>query len=491
MPIFSYYLCPFPFDNVIVCLEKLKTLFLFYEKINDNDNNFIIRCISIMDNYKYFPIFSDYVKSLFKTYYFIILRFPYKKFIKKLCGILRDNLKEVPRILPNMINLLRTIKNLNESSVDSLEGNSKLIGGELEINDKKMTFDEIHKYLLIKFSKFIARFNSYTKLNKYFELFIEIAKENSIQPYNLIVGLRNLYNAIQDMRNWKIEKNILEVCKYLLLHHDLEVMKQNKIDDLLYEIHQKSFDYGIRDKAKLYHKLVTNVEKPILNTFLELNLSEFNSLNISYGYIDLQHHLQNIVILEQSKEERLKAKIEDDGSAIFDENFKRNIMLLSACYNEDLSTYSQHVYNRPISPRISAKEINDLIRQDRIDKIIENVITPNDIMRLFINDDMIDDKNDAKINPKEIFNYDQEFTFSDNNLTGLLNNHTYDLSNFSNEQFLNQFFNDYYVMLNKNRFYIKLPINLFMNKNTAPLDDKVVVPNNIQNKVYILYLYNM
>ena len=116
MPIFSYYLSPFPFDNIIVVIEKLKTLFLFYEKISDLEGKYIIKAMAVMNSYKYFPIFSNYVKSLFKVYFFIILRFPYKRFIKKLCKILRKNLKEVPRILPNMINLLRKIQILSNTN---------------------------------------------------------------------------------------------------------------------------------------------------------------------------------------------------------------------------------------------------------------------------------------------------------------------------------------------------------------------------------------
>ncbi len=40
--IFSYYLRPFPFDNVIVRLEKLKNLFLFYDNSSNIDSNTII-----------------------------------------------------------------------------------------------------------------------------------------------------------------------------------------------------------------------------------------------------------------------------------------------------------------------------------------------------------------------------------------------------------------------------------------------------------------
>jgi hypothetical protein len=539
MHIFSSYLCPFPFDNVIVCLEKLKTLYLFYESINYRESEFIIKSISIMDNYKYYPIFSNYVKSLFKTYFFIILRFPYKKFIKNLCEILRNNLKEVPRVLPNMINLLRIIKSLNCENFNLIMSQDLIIEEDLKSCNEKMTFDEIHKYLLIEFSKFIAEFNSPTRLNEYFELFIEIARENSIDPQNLIIGLRNLHSSIQEMRNWKIEKNILEVCKVLLKHHDIEIMKQNKIHDLLYEIQMKSFDYGIRDKAKLYYKLVTNVEKPVLNTFLDTKHTEFNFLNISYEYVELNTFLQNILHLEQSKCERLKEKIEDGGSAIFDQNFKQNVMLLSDNIymnnnnitdnfqsqtisdfnntNINKTKYSQFVYNRPIdSSMVSSKDLNDLNSPEELNKIIHNIITPNDILRLYIQDEMIDDTNDVQIDPKIIFQYDREFSFSDsenkiedvnefmrylNKASGSGNsgssnkspkksitNETKHLLNINNvlqnlgnlplqpqpqpqsqnysktEIFLQKFLDDYFLMINKNKFHIKLPLNLFMKK---------------------------
>lgn len=202
MNVFSYYLCPFPFDNVSVCLEKLKTLFLFYDSITEADTIGIIHSMAIMENFKYFPIYSEHVKALFKGYSFIILLFPYKRFIKLLCHILRNNLKEVPRILPNLINLLRLIKqlceidsntlmmaNLNQRNI-KLNFNKNAFNITLKIEDsdfetnniklmndyKKMNFEEIYKYLLVKLSKFIAKFNSHAKLDKYYELFIEIAK---------------------------------------------------------------------------------------------------------------------------------------------------------------------------------------------------------------------------------------------------------------------------------------------------------------------------
>ena len=482
MGIFCYYLSPFPFDNLTVCMEKLKTLYLFHHTITEKECNIIIKSISIMDNYKYFPIFSNYVKSLFKAYFFIILRFPYKNFIKQLCEILRNNLKEIPRILPNMINLLRTIRNLNEEYCNF--PNSVELKDDKEPNVKsanmKMTFREIYIYLLVKFSKFIAKFNSHTKLNKYFELFIEIAKENSISPQNLIIGLRNLHASIQEIRNWKMEKNILEVCGCLLKHHHLQIMKQNKIDELLYDIHKNSFDYGIRDKAKLYYKLVTNVEKPILNTFLETNNKDFNEnfLKVSYEYVEFNSLLKLFLILEQSTEERFKAKLEDGGTSIFDKNFEQNVNLLSDISNDKNFKYSDFVYKRIInSDKIPAKKLNDLVNKENIDEIIEGIITPNDILRLFVNDSMIDDTNDAQIDPLKLFQLEREFRFAeDDKLKDVLDSN-------DEQEILKAFLHSYFLMIQENKFYIKLPLDLYMVSHSSDCNK---YKNDPLNKDYSL-----
>jgi len=81
----------------------------------------------------------------------------------------------------------------------------------------------------------------------------------------------------------------------LLFYHDLGTMKKIKIEDLLNEIYNKSFDYGIRDQTKLYYKLVTNVEKPLLNTFIGEHNPEFSHLKINYEFIDFGDNLKKFI----------------------------------------------------------------------------------------------------------------------------------------------------------------------------------------------------
>ena len=71
----AYYLAPIPFDALDLCNEKIKSLFIFFENSNESEDgcNFIVNSISIMDNYKYYPIFSRHIKSLFRSYLFIIV----------------------------------------------------------------------------------------------------------------------------------------------------------------------------------------------------------------------------------------------------------------------------------------------------------------------------------------------------------------------------------------------------------------------------------
>ena len=476
------------------------------------------------------------MKTLFKAYFFIILRFPFKSFIKLLCKTLRGNLKEVPRILPNMINLLRNIKKLtfikdiekdifhnmnNMDSTDTFNNTVKMEtkdiedrvmvnsgldytintekdpninkkntitqGNSLSIKETKMTFDEIYKFLLVKLSNVLAKFKQSRRLNKYFDLFIEIAKENSIHPLNLIIGLRNLYNSVQEMRDWKIEKNILDVCKHLLYNHDLNTMKKNKIDELLNEIYLKSFDYGIRDQAKVYFQLVTNVEKPLLNTFLTpLNEIDFSHLKINYDSHDLEDHLSKILILEPSKIERLKAKIEDGGIAIFDDNIKRNKLLLSNDYvkigncSKDGFKFRDYIYKKAVNLDLYSHELYD-VKMDT-NKIITNLITPNDILRLYIEDSMIDDSNDIDIDPQKIFLFEDDFIFSGKN-------------NLENLKCLNKkvFLDDYLMMISTYKFYIKLPFNLYLKSNAEEASKlinsfNILKLNNLKSNVHNDYL---
>jgi hypothetical protein len=233
-------------------------------------------------------------------------------------------------------------------------------------------------------------------------------------------------------------------------------MKDNKIDDLLYHIYKKSFDYGIRDKAKLYYELVTNVEKPLLNTFLDNELLDFKSLNVTYGFIDFKANLSKVIKLEQSKEERLKVNIEDCGTAFFDQAFKQNIMLLSDYKPEQ--NYSNYVYKPIFSDSVNSMKLNEVISKENLTKIIEQVITPNDTVRLFINDEMIDDTDDATIDSSVLFKYEEEFKFKPYEEGGDLEPH-----NFAN------FYGEYFDMVNMNKFPIKLPINIYMTETAETM----------------------
>ena len=456
----AYYLAPIPFDALDLCNEKIKSLFIFFENSNESEDgcNFIVNSISIMDNYKYYPIFSRHIKSLFRSYLFIIVRYPYKTIIQKLCVVLKTNLKEVPRILPNIINLFSIVKSLS------------LIEKDKENDDNKLSFENIYKCMLIEMSKFISSFNSYRKLNKYFELFLEISKNNSIPPTNIIKGLNNLYNSVKFLCNWKIEKNILEICKVLLTHHDLDVIKENNLQELLKELTQHSFDYGIREKAKLYYQLVTNVEKEILLQYLDNNYSKNNNrdinefqITIHYDFED-QGDMSDYVNLLQSKEEREEAKLLDRGTAIYNNGCEGNILLLSECLNdENKKNYADYLYNNNGQSEhvINYEKVNDYLNKRELDEVINNLISSSDILRLFINDRDINDKEESShISNKQIFKYAEGVSKNKNNLNA------------------NDDIDKYFMLISSIRFYIKLPISIQMKKTF----------NNSINKMYSISL---
>lgn len=366
--IYNYYLQPNALDDMSIKIEKLKILYVLHSDLNSaNSSQFfnndcvsekehnlycafkskidynikyeeilpyyagfndekIMETMSLLDINKYFPIYSYNAKCLFKIYFIIIVRFPYEIIVNKLCDNLKENLKIVPRILPNIISLLRKIKNISKNNLLSLyneksiyednsmfnsENNSMYNNNENLIikNDKSylnnlkcskytsldknfnnyyfkkdsiMSLDNIYNYMAIELTKFIRYFKSHEKLNQYFALFYEISKEKSIDPTNLIQGLIYLYNAYKNKRNLKIENSLVKVCIQLIKHHDLLTIKNSNIRKLLFDIKNNSFDYGIRDKANLYYNLVNNVEKKLLDFFIfRFNIGSSNFVNNS------------------------------------------------------------------------------------------------------------------------------------------------------------------------------------------------------------------
>lgn len=695
--IFNYYLQPNSFDNIAIKIEKLKILYLFHSENNlyiSCNEKIIMNSVNSMDHYKYFPIFSYFTKSLFKVYFFIIAKFPKEEFVKNLCEKMKENLKIVPRILPNMICLLRKIKefgeseNNNRNSCDDKNNNNNTcvcrntdtdicdcnlnsnddyirknvftIDNECVINDKKhevyhinnsqndinkkrnslsidkaqynelnlnlttinnkikrksvkhntnktsagvnhykqhisrnnnelfphqsktLSFKEIYIFLLNEFTKFIHNFKSHNKLNLYFALFLEISKEEEIEPYNLIKGLRNLYFSYKENPNWKVEHNILEICMHLIKHHKLSTMKSNKIEKLLKEIYTYSFDYSIRDKAKLYYQLVLNVEKPLLNTFLEfrdvnsinslssvikrnniikknsilkvksnminntnktntngirepveignkityndsykeikdikengylttsLQLSEknkfFSLLDLNYNVFNLNEDLQMILQLNQSKVEREKALILDNGSAYFDYNFSEKISLLSESFNDTNNLYSNSYYIPIINNETNL--FNDLKHTKQTNKINE-FLTVNDILKLYLKDDLIEDINDHKDfknKEKKVFQYNNsvydEFDNKKKEIKELCVMRSLVINNSVDNKIISesncdtiaigldtkQFLEDYLLLTNSNRFYIKLPINFSFNSinNSNKNDDSLKEISNV-NEIF-------
>ena len=454
----SYELVPSPFDYLSLINEKLKSLFIFFTEVNEHNQNgssFILNSVSIMDSYKYYSIFSNYIKSLFRTYLFIIVRYPYKNIIIKLSETLKNNIKEVPRTLPYVINLLRIVKNF--AKLD--EGNNTVVVNNTNTS-QKMLFKHINELLLLELSGFLKEFRSHAKLKKYLELLLEIAKSNEIPPTNIINSLNNLYTSIKDLRDWKTEKNIIEICKVILIHHDLNIVKQNNLQKLLYDLSTCSFDYGIREKAKLYYELVIHTEKAILLDYLDFNSKTLESnLNISqihieYEFNDVPDEMKELICLEQSVKERSELNINDRGTAIFDCKLNTMMQLLSSpLYDKTYTHYTDLLLTPPLNEdeKVNYRVMNDYLSKNELNDVINNHIEGSDILRLFIKDDKIND-----INNSSIIDETKVFHFSNNVISSNCN------VNINDNYSFDVFMKNYIENIKQCRFYIKLPVNVFL-----------------------------
>ena len=114
--------------------------------------------------------------------------------------------------------------------------------------------------------------------------------------------------------------------------------------------------------------------------------------------------------------------------------------------------YRDYIYKKAVDLDLTSHEFYDV----NIDTnhIIKNLITPNDILRLYIEDSMIDDSNDINIDPQKIFLFEKDFVFSGENII--------ESTKTLNKQ---QFLDDYMLMISTYKFYIKLPFNLYLQSN--------------------------
>jgi len=140
--------------------------------------------------------------------------------------------------------------------------------------------------------------------------------------------------------------------------------------------------------------------------------------------------------------------IEDGGSAIFDKNFEQNILLLSDSFKSDFTAL---IYKKKIT-NLTAKELNEV---KITDSTTNQIIDSSDILRLYIDDSILDDTDDIDISSQKLFHYDNEFKFSNQ-----VNTNIQKFDDIKRDNFLK----DYSLMISENKFYIKMPMNLYLNK---------------------------
>lgn len=450
---FEYYLQPMMVDSLSLKLEKVKLLFILYSELPNTSTDSIMQIISIFDIYKYFSIFSKSCINLFKVYFYTIIKFPEESLINQLCNKIKENLKIVPKILPNMINLLQKIKKIDSDQSICIKTNRIT-------EDNRMCFNKIYMFLANKLTEFLANFKSHNKLINYFFLFTELSREENINPSNIVTGLHHLKDAYKKSKNWKYDSYILQICVQLLRYHSIDIMRKHNIEQLLFDIHLNSFDYGIKDLAKLYYNLVVNVEKELLILFIDNKISSesiinksnenFPLLKLHYNIKDYKQDLKMSLILSLSTNERENLNIFDDGSAFFDNNFFDKLILLTNSYKEEIK-YSEQYYLNVIQCNFNLHLDFDNYLQ--INTLINKYLTINDIMKLSLSNQQIElviDTNITNIDEEKIYTH--------------LKGHTE----------INETINIldvYFKMIDSNEYFIKIPLNLYLvSKNQFNLE---------------------
>ena len=193
-----------------------------------------------------------------------------------------------------------------------------------------------------------------------------------------------------------------------------------------------SFDYTIRDQAKMYCNLVNEVEKKIIDEFSNPQLSD-EFLNLNHNYAFERKMLRGILKLTQVADER-KVFIHDNGTAIFDFQLKENISLL-AVWEEQPGKLFKKVTEKPLKERVLQRESCE---KNGVCKYIEQ----KDLLRLYLGNEQILEDNDRDIALEEVFSIHGGFVQGEGNTV-----------------------NSYLRMLEANTFYIKLPVDIHLTEN--------------------------
>lgn len=455
----KYYLHPNPFDSYRVNYEKLKLIFIIYFKlkVSSINNEHIFDGIVLFDIYKYYSIFSIYSKQLFKIYHLIILLFGSVNVIRKLTEIIKNNIKIVPMLIPNLLNLLRKIKKFSVF----LKKTSK--------NQEEFC---IFKYISNELSCFLGELRSSEKLNSYYSLFIELSKEEIIDPKEIIKGISHQVSNIEvkymssQYIHIRIEEKILKIASVLMENHRLNLLYDYNLHVILEEIYNKSLKLSIKEHSKLLLSLFLKAEKKIILDFINKSSQQliisnkeafFPILNPQYALYSLEN-ISSEIIFQPSLLERRECLINDNGFGFFlyktMKSIEKKMVYSDFEEYEDNNKSLSFIYDKyfPCQNRLNLYFNSDSSSELQKDSLLFSIFTISDMLKLEFSDDDLKNINEQEKNKNLPIN--EKVIYSEVIYEGNFN--TVNESNLDD----NFIYNDYLNQVKANRHQIILPFNL-------------------------------
>ncbi|XP_038054088.1 AP-5 complex subunit beta-1-like isoform X2 [Patiria miniata] len=242
-------LYPGVFDGLDTTLIKLNLLSLCFtpSHVQDSASATLIGCLVSLQKSIHYGITGRPAITLYRALYLYYRRHYETVLRSDIYKLIVTIVTEQPKFVPHTINFIECINRIDTKDSFPTELLQSSMENIVSTPPSDVLEDlEFHLLLLEK-----------------------VCKEKSISPKPIVAFLRQLLTStsIGSNGSWLLGNCILSVCHSIMQHHDTtEIFKE--LGQLLYELLTSYGDLDIRDRARFYYAMLTNISSQKISSIL-------------------------------------------------------------------------------------------------------------------------------------------------------------------------------------------------------------------------------
>ncbi|XP_048584513.1 AP-5 complex subunit beta-1 isoform X2 [Nematostella vectensis] len=253
------YFYPLPFDSVEIIQTKLKLLSLciWPSEVQDKATFILMNCLALLKKHVMLGLNGKAVRALFRVVFLYYQHHADTALAQEIYRLVLLVVTKHPKFMPFVVDFLDSVA--------------------IETPDSRFPIDLLQALSQHIISQPISVI--LPNLGHHLKLLGQAMRETYISPLSTIQFLRQILQSseIAEIGDW-IEGNcVLAVCHSILQHHDTgEVV--GDLGNLLLQIATTFQDIDIRDRARFYYSLLTNVSSEKASKILQSDMYSKQSL---------------------------------------------------------------------------------------------------------------------------------------------------------------------------------------------------------------------